>query len=242
MCCTQFEVSRPDDPAGWFRGIVPISGLPIQVYVSYTLYIAPTTENERSTTHAARASPSFSKRPVFSDVLVNARERGEPVATAPGAKRVTRAEGATRNRAENAGCASRKRAKRAGVAVGAEGEADATGDNEVWCGKLLLLFRLKLPKNSLRGPSAENDATTTGQFVYLPCAFVRWYEHLPQMVDASGCPYYRWEANPKQARVSVVFASLIREVVQMLPVPKNQNPANMKDVQLYRRNIWLRKS
>ncbi|GAQ93533.1 hypothetical protein KFL_016250010, partial [Klebsormidium nitens] len=42
------------------------------VYVSYSVYTAPMEENERSNTHSARATPSFSKRPVFNDVVLNA--------------------------------------------------------------------------------------------------------------------------------------------------------------------------
>lgn len=97
----------------------------IQVYVSYSVYIAPTEENERSNTHSARATPLFSKRPVFNDVLFNADW------------------GAGRRKGGG---------KKGGVG----------GSGTVWCGKLLMLFRIKLRKFDAglvetEGPVLENQ-------------------------------------------------------------------------------------
>lgn len=42
----------------------------LQIYINYTLYVAPSEANERVETHRLRACPAYMGRPVFSDVAV----------------------------------------------------------------------------------------------------------------------------------------------------------------------------
>ena len=49
-----------------------------QIYISYTLHVAPSEENERDETHRLRASPAFQGRPVFNDAAVMQPAGEEP--------------------------------------------------------------------------------------------------------------------------------------------------------------------
>jgi hypothetical protein len=57
-----------------------------------------------------------------------------------------------------------------------------SGEAEDWCGKVLMLFRIRVPTLS-----------TECAFKFTSCALVRWYELLPELGDACRCPIYRWE-------------------------------------------------